>query len=107
MIECLGEYFINEAQREAKKKQEKKLLSKQRSLQKKSDKEQQFIPPSEDNDDGDDVHDNKHGEIKYYNSDDDENYASRNVAMKGKKNAKRGSMDEDQETKKRSKKQRK
>jgi hypothetical protein len=106
MIECLGEYFINEAQREAKKKQEKKLLSKQRSLQKKSDKEQQFIPPSEDNDDGDDVHD-KHGEITYCNSDDDKNDGSRNVALKGKKNAKRGSMDEDQETKKRSKKQRK
>ena len=43
-----GEYFINEAQREAKKKMDKRQLSKQRSEENRQQRDSEFVPSSED-----------------------------------------------------------
>eukprot|EP01034_Spumella_vulgaris_P036152 gene36152-44590_t len=43
-----GEYFVNEAQREAKKKLDKRTASKQKSDENRKQRENEFIPPSED-----------------------------------------------------------
>jgi ribosomal RNA assembly protein len=43
-----GEYFINEAQREAKKKMDKRSAAKQKADQNRLDRENEFVPPSED-----------------------------------------------------------
>eukprot|EP01039_Chlorochromonas_danica_P000506 gene506-545_t len=42
-----GEYFLNEAQREAKKKEEKRSKAKETAAQRKADREQEFQPPTE------------------------------------------------------------
>lgn len=42
-----GEYFINEAQRQAKRKQEKRTLAKERSLENRAAREAEYVPPEE------------------------------------------------------------
>jgi ribosomal RNA assembly protein len=43
-----GEYFINEAQRQAKKKAEKRMQSKERAQENRQAREAEFVPPEED-----------------------------------------------------------
>jgi ribosomal RNA assembly protein len=42
-----GEYFLNEAQREAKKKAEKRAQAKETAAQKKAERENAFVPPTD------------------------------------------------------------
>jgi ribosomal RNA assembly protein len=43
-----GEYFINEAQRQAKRKQEKRSLAKERAQENRDAREAEYVPPQED-----------------------------------------------------------
>jgi ribosomal RNA assembly protein len=47
-----GEYFINEAQRQAKRKQEKRSLAKERAQENRAAREAEYVPPQEDDDEG-------------------------------------------------------
>ena len=45
-----GEYFINEAQRQAKKKSEKRAAAKEKAQENRTAREAEYVPPSEDDD---------------------------------------------------------
>ena len=47
-----GEYFINEAQRQAKKKSDKRALSKEKAAENRLAREAEYVPPNEDDDMG-------------------------------------------------------
>lgn len=49
-----GEYFLNEAQREAKKRTEKKAAAKEKSVKRQQDREAEFRPPDEADEEDDD-----------------------------------------------------
>ena len=95
-----GEYFINEAQRQAKKKMEKRALSKEKAQENRAAREAEYVPPDEDDE----------GRVKHTkkSSRRDESELENDTTTSSSKKRKSNSNEErEEETKKKSKKSKK